>query len=82
MSNGEMTTKPTLETVLERINELDAEQERRFNALEKRYEVQEKRLEALEKRMTVHAVSLTSDCSRRREAVYLSSDNSRTQMFR
>jgi chromosome segregation ATPase len=50
VSNGELTTKPTIETVLERISELSVSQRQRFDALEKRYEVQEQRLESLEKR--------------------------------
>ena len=60
MSNGELTTKPTIETVLERISDLSASQVQRFDALEKRYEVQEQRLESLEKRYEVQEQRLES----------------------
>ena len=50
MDNSELTTKPTLETILERINAQGEVMRAGFGSIEKRFQSMEKRFESIEKR--------------------------------
>lgn len=51
MSNDEMTTKPTIETVLERINSFALQVENRFNQIDERLDKFDARLTSIEKHL-------------------------------
>jgi archaellum component FlaC len=52
MSNDEMSTKPTIETVLERINSFALQFENRFNQVDAQLKQFDARFEAVEQRLT------------------------------
>ena len=66
----EMTTKPTIETVLERINEFDKRSESRFDQLETRFDRLETRFDQLETRFD----QLDAEITARFEQVYTEID--------